>query len=281
MAGYCLAKRQRQAMGHGIVGRDAMRQHMGARQQNVAGYVVNHSRLSAALRRAVDTGRGRGYRRETWFVDRFSAPDAEAEAAIRHPPQGRVDGEHLRATHGITLILHWIERRWSGEPDGRARGIFARDGVLLPMSLGLASHFLLDYLISYGIRPWLPFSGRWYYGDFVFVVDPLTGRANRGVGFSDIPAQEERHEAANRTHACRHCGARTCRAGQRDHLGSARQRERVSVRGHYPVPTRGGLLQLHRDPPVIHRDADGWPLHRGGQHHQYRNVGNVRSGRGR
>jgi inner membrane protein len=37
---------------------------------------------------------------------------------------------------------------------------------------GLASHFLLDYTNSYGIRPWLPFSDRWYYGDIVFIVDP-------------------------------------------------------------------------------------------------------------
>ncbi|HYG76217.1 MAG TPA: metal-dependent hydrolase [Planctomycetota bacterium] len=38
--------------------------------------------------------------------------------------------------------------------------------------LGLCSHLLLDFLNSYGVRPWLPFDTRWYYGDMAFIVDP-------------------------------------------------------------------------------------------------------------
>ena len=37
---------------------------------------------------------------------------------------------------------------------------------------GIASHILLDYTNSYGIRPLLPFSGRWYAWDTVFIIDP-------------------------------------------------------------------------------------------------------------
>lgn len=39
--------------------------------------------------------------------------------------------------------------------------------------LGLASHPLLDFTNSYGLRPFLPFSGKWVYGDLVFIVDPI------------------------------------------------------------------------------------------------------------
>lgn len=38
--------------------------------------------------------------------------------------------------------------------------------------LSVYSHLLLDGLNAYGIRPWLPFDGSWYYGDMAFIVDP-------------------------------------------------------------------------------------------------------------
>jgi len=44
--------------------------------------------------------------------------------------------------------------------------------VLLPIFIALLSHPLLDWTNSYGIRPWLPWNGHWYYGDIVFIADP-------------------------------------------------------------------------------------------------------------
>lgn len=45
--------------------------------------------------------------------------------------------------------------------------------ALLALSyVGLFSHVLLDFLNSYGIRLLMPFSGRWFYGDSVFIIDP-------------------------------------------------------------------------------------------------------------
>jgi inner membrane protein len=38
---------------------------------------------------------------------------------------------------------------------------------------GSASHLLLDFTNAYGVRPFLPFSGRWYAWDIEFIVDPL------------------------------------------------------------------------------------------------------------
>jgi inner membrane protein len=44
--------------------------------------------------------------------------------------------------------------------------------ILLPIFVALLSHPLLDWTNSYGIRPWLPWNGHWYYGDIVFIADP-------------------------------------------------------------------------------------------------------------
>lgn len=39
--------------------------------------------------------------------------------------------------------------------------------------VGSASHLLLDFTNAYGVRPFLPFSGRWYAWDIMFIVDPV------------------------------------------------------------------------------------------------------------
>lgn len=44
--------------------------------------------------------------------------------------------------------------------------------VLLVAALGTWSHPLLDYMNSYGIRLLMPLSGRWFYGDALYIVDP-------------------------------------------------------------------------------------------------------------
>ena len=68
------------------------------------------------------------------------------------------------------LLVYAAERvwaRWRGrEPRARLKG-------LLVCSLLLsASHPLLDWTNSYGVRPLLPWDGRWFYGDLLFIVDP-------------------------------------------------------------------------------------------------------------
>jgi inner membrane protein len=35
----------------------------------------------------------------------------------------------------------------------------------------MATHPLLDYANNYGLRPFLPFDGTWYYGDVLFIFD--------------------------------------------------------------------------------------------------------------
>jgi inner membrane protein len=44
--------------------------------------------------------------------------------------------------------------------------------LLLLSSIAIVSHPLLDTLNTYGVRWLMPFSGEWYYGDVLFIVDP-------------------------------------------------------------------------------------------------------------
>ena len=44
--------------------------------------------------------------------------------------------------------------------------------LLLLSSIAILSHPALDALNTYGVRWLMPFSGRWYYGDVLFIVDP-------------------------------------------------------------------------------------------------------------
>ena len=39
--------------------------------------------------------------------------------------------------------------------------------------IGTLSHPFLDWLNNYGVRLLMPFSGRWFYGDALFIVDPF------------------------------------------------------------------------------------------------------------
>ncbi len=87
---------------------------------------------------------------------------------------------HRGITHSIVgtmalavafpLLFCAAERVWA-----RARGRDARaslKGLLVCSLLLAASHPLLDWTNSYGVRPFLPWDGRWVYGDLLFVIDP-------------------------------------------------------------------------------------------------------------
>jgi inner membrane protein len=44
--------------------------------------------------------------------------------------------------------------------------------LLLACWIGIGSHFLLDLMNAYGVRPFLPWSEDWFYGDLWYIVDP-------------------------------------------------------------------------------------------------------------
>jgi inner membrane protein len=86
---------------------------------------------------------------------------------------------HRGITHsllGVTvlaLLLAWIvsflgrKARPKPAPLPNQRWLFSVAWI------GTASHLLMDFTNSYGVRPFLPFSGRWYAWDIMFIFDPL------------------------------------------------------------------------------------------------------------
>ncbi|MDF3035709.1 MAG: metal-dependent hydrolase [Paucimonas sp.] len=49
----------------------------------------------------------------------------------------------------------------------------ARIGFASALGAGLLLHLMMDYLNVYGIHPFHPIDSRWFYGDLVFIVEPL------------------------------------------------------------------------------------------------------------
>ncbi|HYN85873.1 MAG TPA: metal-dependent hydrolase [Pyrinomonadaceae bacterium] len=56
-------------------------------------------------------------------------------------------------------------------------------GLMLASLLVSATHPLLDWTNSYGVRPLLPWDGGWIYGDLVFIADPWIWLALGGACF--------------------------------------------------------------------------------------------------
>lgn len=49
----------------------------------------------------------------------------------------------------------------------------ARLGLFASIALGLLLHFGMDAMNVYGVHPFAPFDPRWFYGDMVFIVEPV------------------------------------------------------------------------------------------------------------
>lgn len=46
-------------------------------------------------------------------------------------------------------------------------------GLVIASLLVTATHPFMDWTNNYGLRPLLPWNSRWFYGDFVFIIDPF------------------------------------------------------------------------------------------------------------
>jgi inner membrane protein len=68
---------------------------------------------------------------------------------------------------GMIFLLTRSRRPSSGGDSGAALG-----PLLVLSYAGVLSHVFLDYLNNYGVRLLMPFSGQWFYGDTLFIVDP-------------------------------------------------------------------------------------------------------------
>jgi inner membrane protein len=66
----------------------------------------------------------------------------------------------------------------------RARPPMVRPvGLLLASLVVTATHPLMDWSNNYGVRLLLPWSSRWFYGDFVFILDPFLWIVLGGAAF--------------------------------------------------------------------------------------------------
>lgn len=107
-----------------------------------------------------------------------NAPDADVVTTI----WGRwfYLHHHRGITHSIVgvialalalpLLFYGVEKLFAlirGKPSR-----FRLRGLLIASLLAMATHPVLDWTNNYGVRPFLPWSGQWYYGDLVFIVDP-------------------------------------------------------------------------------------------------------------
>lgn len=65
-------------------------------------------------------------------------------------------------------------------------------GLLIASIIATATHPLLDWMNNYGIRPLLPWNPRWFYGDFVFIIDPFIWIVLGGAAFL-LTAKTKKH----------------------------------------------------------------------------------------
>ena len=81
---------------------------------------------------------------------------------------------------GVMLAWDWAagavgggQRRTGADPGGQGRSQRVRPKVVFALAaLGVATHPFLDWLNTYGMRWLMPFDGRWFYGDTLFIIDP-------------------------------------------------------------------------------------------------------------
>ena len=124
-----------------------------------------HTLVGLAL---AHTGLDRWSRHAAWTaVIASNLPDIDIAAGLYDMPA--YIEYHRGITHAIAAIpvlsvaLAAAIYRFSGN--------FRRTFVVA--LLAMSTHPVLDYLNTYGLRPFLPFDGRWFYGDALFIIDPV------------------------------------------------------------------------------------------------------------
>lgn len=81
----------------------------------------------------------------------------------------------------MPLIFYAVDRLWARFQKQPPK--VKLKGLMLASFIVSATHPLLDWTNNYGIRFWLPWSGKWSYGDLVFIVDPYIWLILGGAAF--------------------------------------------------------------------------------------------------
>lgn len=115
-----------------------------------------------------------------------NAPDVDALAYFGEPYQALAIRRGV--THGVLAIAVWpffvtgLLLLWDRRVRRPGAGARARAGPLLALSaLAVLTHPALDWLNNYGMRWLMPFDGRWFYGDALFIIDPWVWLGLGGV----------------------------------------------------------------------------------------------------
>jgi len=137
-----------------------------------------HALVGAAVGRAVGGGR------MPWpglvGAVAANAPDvAEVFFGLFDWNRGQYLALHRGITHSIagaaieTVVLALVVGLVYLAASRRSDVAGPRWGLVSALvAAAVASHLFMDWQGSYGLRPFLPWNGRWYYGDFVAIVDP-------------------------------------------------------------------------------------------------------------
>jgi inner membrane protein len=140
---------------------------------------ITHFLTGACLGRA-------GLNRKTALATAATTLAAEApDLDVLYDFGGRITGfQHHRGwTHtflglfvmaALVVALLYVWYRWKVRRGKWKHDAAPRWGLLYVFCLiaGL-SHLLLDFTNNYGVRPFMPFSYRWYSWDIVFIVEPV------------------------------------------------------------------------------------------------------------
>jgi inner membrane protein len=81
----------------------------------------------------------------------------------------------------VPLIVAGVERI-AARIRGQSPTIRVR-GLIIASFIAAATHPLMDWMNNYGVRPLLPWSNKWFYGDLVYIIDPYIWLILGGVTF--------------------------------------------------------------------------------------------------
>jgi inner membrane protein len=79
----------------------------------------------------------------------------------------------LGALGEVALLLGLVWLLWPAARHLLRTSRRARLTALVTACVGMALHISMDGLNVYGVHPFWPFDARWYYGDLIFIVEPV------------------------------------------------------------------------------------------------------------
>jgi inner membrane protein len=80
---------------------------------------------------------------------------------------------HTHTVAGIGVLAALVILSYWWVPSVRGMRVFERLRFWLVIVAGLVSHLLFDAMNTYGVHPFYPTDNRWYFGDAMFIFEPL------------------------------------------------------------------------------------------------------------